>query len=255
MKIEIDITDQMPEIVEFIREQTEIDLDEQQIADFFAKERRLVADIAEWRWYDTEVKSRIVGVITHRFLDRGWPTYGEKMNIRRFINDLKKAAEAQGYKTLEASGYDREEAEDSQPSASFNAATAASIMADGQSLSASKRWAFTTCEDDVALRTKVYGTVSGALARSALATMFPDGSALSEIQRRIKERQEADLHYYDVREFVIDDIANEVRSLCEKMDVADGSVGRPRVPFVALLTLRDGTEQILFGGDTPSNEG
>ena len=104
MKIEIDITDQMPEIVEFIRDQTEIDLDPTQIADLFSKETRLVADIAEWGWCDTEVRGRIIGVVAHRFLNRGWPTFGEKMNIRQFINGLKKAAEGQGYKTLEASG-------------------------------------------------------------------------------------------------------------------------------------------------------
>ncbi|MCV9963876.1 hypothetical protein OIU34_18530 [Pararhizobium sp. BT-229] len=254
MKIEIDITDQMPEIVEFIRDQTEIDLDHEQVADIFSKESRLVTDIAEWGWYDTEVRGRIIGVITHRFLGRGWPTYGEKMNIRQFINDLKKAAEGHGYKTLDASGDEEGEAEDGQPTASFGAVSTVPFMLSGGSSSASERWAFTTGGDDVALRTKVYAAVNGSLARSALATMFPDGSAQAEINRRIKERQEADLHYFDVRDAVIEDIANEVRSLCEKLSMADENLGQPRAPFIALLTLRDGTERLLFGGHTPSNE-
>ncbi|MCZ7861516.1 hypothetical protein O9X98_08900 [Agrobacterium salinitolerans] len=213
MKIEIDITDQMPEIVEFIREQTEIDLDQEQVADILSQESRLVEDIAEWGWYDTEVRGRIIGVVAHQFLNRGWPTFGEKMNIRHFINGLKKAAEEQGYKPLETSD---EDGEVEQPTASFGAVSTVPSVLSGGSLSAPERWAFTT-GDDVLLRTKVYAVVNGSLAQTALATMFPDGSAQAEINRRIKERQGADLDYYDVRDCVIEDIANEVRMLCEKL--------------------------------------
>jgi len=101
MKIEIDITDQMPELVEFIRDQSEIDLDLQQVADLFSKETSLVADIGEWGWEDTAVKSRIIDVVTQRFLGRGWPTYGEQVHLSTFINQLRNAAEVQGFKTLQ----------------------------------------------------------------------------------------------------------------------------------------------------------
>jgi hypothetical protein len=100
MKITIDITDQMPDIVDFLRDQSEIDLNAQHVTDLLTEDASLVADIAEWGWDDTEVQSRIINVVTHRFLGRGWPTYGDNIDLRTFINQLRHAAEEHGFKTL-----------------------------------------------------------------------------------------------------------------------------------------------------------
>ncbi|TLX16669.1 hypothetical protein [Rhizobium sp. MHM7A] len=262
MKIEIDITDQMPEMVEFIRHQTEIDIDQQQIADLLAKEVRLVADIAEWGWCDTEVKSRVIGVVTHRFLNRGWPTYGEKMNVRTFINQLKKAAEAQGFKTLAQSEDLDEDAGSGHPAPTGWEHRKHPFAPRDHVMSAAQRWAFTTENADVALRTKAYAAFGGNMARLALVTMFPDGSALPELNRRVAERRshDPDVNIYKLRNEVIEDIAQEVLALGKKLSEAKLSSSAqsllkerfnqdpPRAPFLALLTHSDGTQEMLLSG-------
>lgn len=268
MKIEIDITDQMPEIVEFIREQTEVDLDDKQITEFLSKESRLVADIDEWGWYDTEVRSRVVDMITDRFLGRRWPTYGEKMNIRAFINDLKKAAEGQGFSTLPSSD-DASNGGDDAPPSGFDRVVAPLFASSSRSMSAVEVWAHATGGYDVALRSKVYTMLDGHTARSALATMFPEGSAFDEISRRVKERQDAGpgANNHAVSEAVIDDIATEVRTLGEELSKTSVSPAlksileqrlspsSPHPPFIVVFNHSGGREQLLIGGSTPDNDG
>ncbi len=110
MKVTIDITNQFQDIVEFLREQSEIDLNVQHVTDLLAGDASLVADIAEWGWDDTEVQSRIINVVTHRFLGKRWPTYGDDIDLRTFINQLRHAAEEQGFKTLGEAVSSEEEA-------------------------------------------------------------------------------------------------------------------------------------------------
>lgn len=100
MKIKIDITNQMQDIVDFLREQSEIDLNAQHVSDFLAGNSSLLADISEWGWSDTAVQSQIINTVTHRLLGKSWPTYGDDIDLRTFINQLRQAAEEQGFKTL-----------------------------------------------------------------------------------------------------------------------------------------------------------
>lgn len=248
MKIEIDITDQMPEMVEFIRHQTEIDIDQQQIADLLAKEVRLVADIAEWGWCDTDVKSRVIGVVTHRFLNRGWPTYGEKINVRTFINQLKKAAEAQGFKTLAQSGDVDEDAGH------------ASVCASRSRNVGRRTLGLHHRECRCGFAHESYAAFGGNMARLALVTMFPDGSALPELNRRVAERRSHDpeVNTYELENEIIEDIAQEVLALGKKLSEAKLSPSAqslleerynrrtPKVPFVWLLTHSDGTQEMLL---------
>jgi hypothetical protein len=103
MKFEIDIADQTAEILQFIREQTELDLDENQLAELFSRHIWLVSDIADLGWHDTEVCSRITNLVAERFLGCGWPTCGEQVDLRAFIDRLKMAALSQGFRILAVS--------------------------------------------------------------------------------------------------------------------------------------------------------
>jgi hypothetical protein len=112
---------------------------------------------------------------------------------------------------------------------------------------------------------KVYAMLDGHTARSALATMFPEGSAVDEIRRRAKERQDAEpeANNHAVDETVIDDIANEVRTLGEEQSKT--SVGpalksileqrlspsSPHPPCIVVANHSGGREQLLIGGSTP----
>ena len=100
MKTEFDITDEMQDIVDFLRDQSEIDLNAHHVSDLLAGDASLLADISEWGWDDTEVQSRIINVVTHRFLGKRWPRYGDAIDLRAFINQLRQAAEEQGFETL-----------------------------------------------------------------------------------------------------------------------------------------------------------
>lgn len=121
MKVTIDITNQIPDIVRFLRYQSEIDLDVQHVSDLLAGDASLVADIAKWGWDDTVVQSRIINVVTHRFLGTGWPTYGDNIDLRTFINQLRHAAEEQGFKTLGEAVSSEEEAATCAPKLSDEA--------------------------------------------------------------------------------------------------------------------------------------
>lgn len=135
MKIAIDISDQMQEIVDFVREQSEIDLNTQQVSDLLAGEASLLVDISEWGWDDTEVQSRIINVVTHRFLGKSWPTYGDNIDLRTFINQLRQAAEEQGFKTL---GEPVSSEERVEPSSGKLSALARSLIEEQNRVSSSK---------------------------------------------------------------------------------------------------------------------
>ncbi|MCS4088765.1 hypothetical protein [Rhizobium sp. BK176] len=246
MKIEIDIADQMPEIVDYIRYQTEIDFSEKDVADMFAEDIRLVADIAEWGWGDTEVRGRIIGAVTRRFLGRGWPTYGEAMNIPEFLETLKEAALAAGYASLPP----EETGDTDEPTNPVDASEPHRWLGGLSQLSAAEVWAFTTFEDDVALRTKISAASSDPVARLALATMFPHGTASQEITSRLVKRAESNGEaelYSAALEAVIEEIAKEVLELCDSQQPEEIPTG---APLLAVLTHPDGREELLYSTRT-----
>ncbi len=58
----------------------------------------LADEIAEWGVDDTETSGSLASFVAEHLLDRPWPLYGDKVDIDAFVGELRKAAEAKGYK-------------------------------------------------------------------------------------------------------------------------------------------------------------
>ena len=67
-------------------------------------------------------------------------------------------------------------------------------------------WALSTSSEDVAIRGRLYEKLGAAQARQMLATVYPGGSARSEIRRRVLARSEGG----DSRAAMISGIINEI---------------------------------------------
>ena len=72
-------------------------------------------------------------------------------------------------------------------------------------------WAFSTTQEDVSLRNRLYANLGATEARRRLALRFPSGTAKPDIQRRMKEMTErGDLVPRDAQDGIIKTIADEM---------------------------------------------
>lgn len=263
MKIEIDITDQMEEILEFVRHQSEIELSVGDMTELLSRDVQLVVDISEWGWADTEVKSRIIGLVTDRFLGRRWPTYGENIDVRSFIDELRAAAIAEGFRTLP-----RPETADAERTAPRTPhATARQVhpafSTERTRMTAVEVWAFTTNEVDVQLRSAVYGSLEGKAARLALAKLFPEGTSCEEVRNRASRLHQVSPGMADqgVLKAVIDEVAAEVIAVGRELVEAQLSPDAQALiayqmtdfeggaPFSCTLTHPDGRQELVRFND------
>lgn len=71
-------------------------------------------------------------------------------------------------------------------------------------------WSLSTTPGDTALRERLYNRLGSSEALRRLATVFPKGSALSEIERRKTDRLRRGEMAADAEEGVVDEIAAEL---------------------------------------------
>lgn len=88
------------DIVQHLVDICEIDFTREQVQTLLDDNEDLVSDIDEWGYWDTEVRGRLASMVTRHLLGRRWPTYGDKVDIDQFVEDLKAAGALKGYKPL-----------------------------------------------------------------------------------------------------------------------------------------------------------
>lgn len=103
MKMEIDISDQMQEITEYLSKAAGVVFSHEQVESMLSTKPDLVFDIWEWDGIDDiSLTNELLDLVSQRFLGRDWPSVDERdlINIDEFRFDLRTRAAMEGLKLM-----------------------------------------------------------------------------------------------------------------------------------------------------------
>ncbi len=89
------------ECINAISDGTGIELTKQQLEWFLHKYDHVNAEVDRWGASDTVVSGQLSDMISKELIGRNWPTYGDKVDMDSFYEELHREATNRGYKTID----------------------------------------------------------------------------------------------------------------------------------------------------------
>lgn len=74
----------------FVNDELELGISDEKLKEILLSNLSLFGSLMDWGIDDTESKGMLIDRISNEFLNRNWPTHGDKINIDEFTEDLKK---------------------------------------------------------------------------------------------------------------------------------------------------------------------